>query len=79
MLLLQRRIRRARARKSKRFNIDKVGAITGGMGVTCSYLGVGGPFSNGHKQDENAYIDEITDCAKIAARLYMRTLPTSSA
>ena len=47
-------------------------------GMPCFNLGVGGPYSNGHKQDENASIDEITDCAKIAALLYMRTLsPTS--
>jgi succinyl-diaminopimelate desuccinylase len=48
-------------------------------GMPCFNLGVGGPYSNGHKQDENASIDEITDCAKIAALLYMRTLSTSSA
>ncbi|TET72107.1 M20 family peptidase, partial [Candidatus Bathyarchaeota archaeon] len=35
-------------------------------GMPCFNLGVGGPYSNGHKQDENASIDEITDCAKIA-------------
>ena len=46
-------------------------------GMPCFNLGVGGPYSNGHKQDENASIDEITDCAKIAALLYMRTLSTS--
>ena len=48
-------------------------------GMPCFNLGVGGPYSNGHKQDENASIDEITDCAKIAALLYMRTLSTSRA
>ena len=48
-------------------------------GMPCFNLGVGDPYSNGHKQDENASIDEITDCAKIAALLYMRTLSTSSA
>jgi len=58
----------------KRYNIDEVGAITGGMGVPCFNLGVGGAYSNGHKQDENASIDEIIDCAKIAALLYMRIL-----
>ncbi len=47
--------------------------------MPCFNLGVGGPYSNGHKQDENASIDEITDCAKIAAILYMRTLSTSGA
>jgi succinyl-diaminopimelate desuccinylase len=45
-------------------------------GMPCFNLGVGGPYSNGHKQDENASIDEIVDCAKIAALLYMRKLGT---
>jgi succinyl-diaminopimelate desuccinylase len=45
-------------------------------GMPCFSLGVGGPYSNGHKQDENASIDEITDCAKIAALLYMQILST---
>jgi succinyl-diaminopimelate desuccinylase len=43
-------------------------------GMPCFNLGVGGPYSNGHKQDESASIDEIVDCAKIAALLYMRKL-----
>jgi len=43
-------------------------------GMSCFNLGVGGAYSRGHKQDENASIDEIMDCAKIAALLYMRTL-----
>ena len=47
-------------------------------GMPCFNLGVGGPYSNGHRQDENASIDEITDCAKIAALLYMRILSTIS-
>jgi len=42
--------------------------------MPCFNLGVGGPYSRGHKQDESASIDEIIDCAKIAALLYMRTL-----
>jgi len=46
-------------------------------GMPCFNLGVGGPYSNGHKQDENASIDEITDCSKIAALLYMRILKAS--
>jgi succinyl-diaminopimelate desuccinylase len=45
-------------------------------GMPCFNLGVGGPYSNGHKQDENASIDEIVDCAKIAALLYLRKLST---
>ena len=43
-------------------------------GMPCFNLGVGGPYSNGHKQDESASIDEIVDCAKIAALIYMRKL-----
>jgi len=43
-------------------------------GMPCFNLGVGGAYSRGHKQDENASIDEIIDCAKIAALLYTRTL-----
>ena len=46
-------------------------------GMPCFNLGVGGPYSNGHKQDESASIDEIVDCAKIAALIYMRKLKTS--
>jgi succinyl-diaminopimelate desuccinylase len=42
--------------------------------MPCFNLGVGGPYSNGHRQDENASIDEIVDCTKIAALLYMRKL-----
>jgi succinyl-diaminopimelate desuccinylase len=60
----------------EKYDINEVGAITGGMGVPCFNLGVGGPYSNGHKQNENASIDEIIDCSKIAALLYMRTLGT---
>ena len=46
-------------------------------GMPCFNLGVGGPYSNGHKQDESASIDEIVDCTKIAALIYMRKLKTS--
>ena len=46
-------------------------------GMPCFNLGVGGPYSNGHKQNENASIDEIADCSKIAALLYMRILKAS--
>lgn len=35
---------------------------------------VGGPYSRGHKQDENASIDEITQCSKAVALLFMRKL-----
>jgi succinyl-diaminopimelate desuccinylase len=58
----------------KRYNIDEVGAITGGMGIPCFNLGVGGPYSNGHKQNENCSIDELIISSKIAALLYMRKL-----
>ncbi len=43
-------------------------------GMPCFNLGVGGPHSNEHKQDENASIDAIVDCAKIVALFYMRKL-----
>ncbi len=43
-------------------------------GMPCFNLGVGGPYSNGHKQDESASIDEIVDLTKIAALLYMKKL-----
>jgi succinyl-diaminopimelate desuccinylase len=46
-------------------------------GMPCFNLGVGGPYSNGHRQDENASIDEIVDCTKITALLYMRKLGLS--
>ena len=58
----------------KRYNIDEIGAISGGMGIPCFNLGVGGPYSNGHKQNENCSIDELIISAKIAALLYMRKL-----
>jgi acetylornithine deacetylase/succinyl-diaminopimelate desuccinylase-like protein len=45
--------------------------------MPCFNLGVGGPYSNGHRQDENASIDEIIDSTKIAALLYMRKLGVS--
>jgi acetylornithine deacetylase/succinyl-diaminopimelate desuccinylase-like protein len=43
-------------------------------GMPCFNLGVGGPYSNGHKQNENASIDEIVESAKIAALLYLKKL-----
>ena len=46
----------------------------GGAGMPCVSFGIGGPYSNGHKQDENASIDEIVDCAKIVALFYMKKL-----
>lgn len=42
--------------------------------MSCVNFGVGGPYSNGHKQDENASIDEIIECSKAVALLYMRKL-----
>ncbi len=43
-------------------------------GMPCVNFGVGGPYSNGHKQDENASIDEILACSKAVALLIMRNL-----
>ncbi|MCW3991842.1 MAG: M20/M25/M40 family metallo-hydrolase [Candidatus Bathyarchaeota archaeon] len=40
-------------------------------GMPCVNFGVGGPYSNGHRQDESASIDEIVECAKIVALFYM--------
>ncbi len=42
--------------------------------MPCINFGVGGPYSNGHKQDENASIDEIIECSKAVALIYMRKL-----
>jgi succinyl-diaminopimelate desuccinylase len=42
--------------------------------MPCINFGVGGPYSNGHKQDENASIDEIIACSKAVALLFMRKL-----
>lgn len=43
-------------------------------GMPCINFGVGGPYSRGHKQDENASIDEIIQCSKAVALLFMRKL-----
>lgn len=42
--------------------------------MPCINFGVGGPYSNGHGQDENASIDEIVVCAKAVALITMRKL-----
>ena len=42
--------------------------------MPCVNFGVGGPYSNGHGQDENASIDEIIECAKAVALITMRKL-----
>jgi succinyl-diaminopimelate desuccinylase len=42
--------------------------------MPCVNFGVGGPYSNGHKQDENASIDEIVECSKAIALLIMRKI-----
>ena len=47
-------------------------------GMPCVNFGVGGPYSRGHKQDENASIDEIIQCSKAVALLYMRRLGVAS-
>jgi acetylornithine deacetylase/succinyl-diaminopimelate desuccinylase-like protein len=43
-------------------------------GMPCINFGVGGAYSRGHKQDENASIDEIVQCSKAVALLFMRKL-----
>ncbi len=43
-------------------------------GMKCISFGVGGSYHRGHKQDENASIDEIIECSKAAALLIMRKL-----
>lgn len=48
-------------------------------GMPCINFGVGGPYSNGHGQDENASIDEIVECAKAVALITMRKLGTNKA
>ena len=40
-------------------------------GMPCVSFGVGGPYSNGHMQDESASIDEIVECAKVVALFCM--------
>jgi acetylornithine deacetylase/succinyl-diaminopimelate desuccinylase-like protein len=42
--------------------------------MPCVNFGVGGPYSNSHRQDENASIDEIVACAKAVALLIMRKI-----
>jgi len=44
--------------------------------MPCINFGVGGPYSNGHRQDENVSIDEIVECAKAVALIVMRKLDT---
>jgi len=44
--------------------------------MPCINFGVGGPYSNGHGQDENASIDEIIECAKAVALVTMHKLGT---
>jgi acetylornithine deacetylase/succinyl-diaminopimelate desuccinylase-like protein len=46
--------------------------------MPCINFGVGGAYSRGHKQDENASIDEIIQCSKAVALLYMRRLGVAS-
>jgi succinyl-diaminopimelate desuccinylase len=43
-------------------------------GMKCINFGVGGSYSRGHKQDENASIDEIIECSKAVALIVMRKL-----
>ncbi len=46
-------------------------------GMKCINFGVGGAYSRGHKQDENASIDEIIECSKAVALIIMRKLGAS--
>jgi len=43
-------------------------------GMPCVNFGVGGPYSRGHKQDESASIDEIVECSKAVALIFIRKL-----
>lgn len=43
-------------------------------GMPCVNFGVGGSYSRGHKQDENASVDEIIECSKAVALIIMRKL-----
>ncbi len=43
-------------------------------GMKCVNFGVGGTYSRGHKQDENASIDEIIECSKAVALIILRKL-----
>jgi succinyl-diaminopimelate desuccinylase len=47
-------------------------------GMPCVNFGVGGPYSRGHKQDENASIDELMECSKAVALIFMRKLGVRS-
>lgn len=51
--------------------ISELGASAMEIGYVNS---VGGLASRGHKQDENASIDEIIQCSKAVALLFMRKL-----
>jgi succinyl-diaminopimelate desuccinylase len=42
--------------------------------MPCINFGVGGTYSRGHKQDENASIDEMIQCSKAVALIIMRKL-----
>jgi hypothetical protein len=44
--------------------------------MPCVNFGVGGPYCNGQRQDENASIDEIIDCTKATALMIVRVLGT---
>jgi acetylornithine deacetylase/succinyl-diaminopimelate desuccinylase-like protein len=43
-------------------------------GMPCVNFGVGGVYHRGHKQGENASIDEIIECSKAVALIIMRKL-----
>ena len=44
------------------------------QGMPCFNLGLGGAYSNVHKQDENLAIDELEILAKITSLIFLRIL-----
>jgi acetylornithine deacetylase/succinyl-diaminopimelate desuccinylase-like protein len=58
----------------ERYDIAGFGSMVHGAGMPCFNIGVGGPYSNGHGQNEAASIDEIVDLAKIVALFCVRKL-----
>jgi len=58
----------------ERYEIAGFGSMIHGAGMPCFNIGVGGPYSNGHGQNEAVSIDEIVDLAKIVALFCVRKL-----
>ena len=59
------------------FSFHNVKDIFSFINVAVDKCNLGKSVSKSHKQDESASINEIVDCAKIAALIYMRKLKTS--